>query len=38
MEPDEEDIYEEEVLGEARRKLSGMHLNGQVGTKEDDVD
>jgi hypothetical protein len=38
MEPDEEDIYEEEVLGEARRKLSGMHLNGQAGTKEDDVD
>ena len=38
MEPDEEDIHEEEVLGEARRKLSGMHLNGETGTKEDDVD
>ncbi|KAK4034318.1 hypothetical protein C8A01DRAFT_18859 [Parachaetomium inaequale] len=38
LEPDEEDFSEEEVLGEARRKLSGVDLNGENGTKEDDVD
>jgi hypothetical protein len=38
LEPDEEDFNEEEVLGEARRKLSGVDLNGGGETNEDDVD
>jgi hypothetical protein len=38
LEPDEEDFQEEEVLGEARRKLSKVDLNGDGETKEDDVD
>jgi hypothetical protein len=38
LEPDEEDFKEEEVLGEARRKLSKVDLNGENGTREDDVD
>ncbi|KAK4154232.1 hypothetical protein C8A00DRAFT_14624 [Chaetomidium leptoderma] len=38
LEPDEEDFNEEEALGEARRKLSGVDLNGADETKADDVD
>lgn len=38
LEPDEEDFRDEEVLGEARRKLSHVDLNGVAGTQEDDVD
>lgn len=39
LEPDEEDFREEEVLGEARRRLSGMALNGAAGEGvEDEVD
>lgn len=38
LEPDEEDFNEEEVLGEARWKLSGVDLNHESGTKADDVD
>jgi hypothetical protein len=38
LEPDEEDFEEEEALGDARRKLSGVALNGKSGTDEDDVD
>lgn len=38
LEPDEEDFLEEEGLAVARRRLSGMDLNGEVKTTEDDVD
>ncbi|KAL2144918.1 hypothetical protein VTI28DRAFT_8379 [Corynascus sepedonium] len=38
LEPDDEQFQEEEALGEARRKLSGVHLNSENGTKENDVD
>jgi len=38
LEPDEEDFDHEEALGEARRKLSGVNLDEDTGTKEDDVD
>ncbi|KAJ4292860.1 hypothetical protein N0V88_005518 [Collariella sp. IMI 366227] len=38
LEPDEEDFSEEEALGEARRKLSEVDLNGAGGTGDDDVD
>lgn len=38
LEPDEEDFNEEEILSEARRTLSGVDLNGDSGTKADDVD
>ncbi|EAQ83421.1 hypothetical protein CHGG_09825 [Chaetomium globosum CBS 148.51] len=38
LEPDEEDFNEEEALSEARRKLSGVDLEGESGTKADDVD
>ncbi|KAL2128706.1 hypothetical protein VTI74DRAFT_8815 [Chaetomium olivicolor] len=38
LEPDEEDFAEEEVLGEARRKLSRVDLNGESGTRDGDVD
>ncbi|KAH6847548.1 hypothetical protein B0I37DRAFT_354279 [Chaetomium sp. MPI-CAGE-AT-0009] len=38
LEPDEEDFSEEESLSQARRKLSGVDLNGESGTKADDVD
>lgn len=38
LEPDEEDFREEEALGEARRKLSKVALNGDGETNEDDVD
>ncbi|KAH6615793.1 hypothetical protein B0J18DRAFT_372913 [Chaetomium sp. MPI-SDFR-AT-0129] len=38
LEPDEEDFDEEQALGEARRKLSGVDITGGVETREDDVD
>ncbi|KAK4121937.1 DUF1769-domain-containing protein [Parathielavia appendiculata] len=38
LEPDEEDFREDEVLSEARRKLSTVDLNGENGTTDDDID
>ena len=38
LEPDEEDFGDEEVLGEARRKLSQVNLNGETGIPEEDLD
>lgn len=38
LEPDEEDFDEEQALGEARRKVSGVDITGDVETREDDVD
>jgi hypothetical protein len=38
LEPDEEDFNEEQALGEARRKLSTVDLDGEGETNEDDVD
>lgn len=38
LEPEDEDFEDEEAIGEARRKMSRVNLNGVSGTTEDDVD